>query len=574
MDITEHDIKKLNTYENFLSWTSTWDFKKFINCKNRIIGLFTGNQRGKTAGCAYQYVMRIMGIHPVPEKNVLYFECPNDHTFNIETRPLDNICPECSEKIRIHKRKSKAFRFCSETLPNEKGDTGVDGSSAETKNTVYPEFKKWLPSHLIKKDITFRNPAMTVTDPNAGQMFGDLEYRSEDIIVEFVSYNQSTQSTAGVQRMSIWCDEEPPSDFYKEQLPRLLAENGDLIISLTPANYISWTYDEIFEKAKVYYRSTAICKFLSTPDNRIEKIEHTDSPLDIAVIQAATDDNPTLDKDVIEEMFSNYDDPDDIAIRRYGIFKQVSGRIFKDFEYSTHMIAKDKYFPDGIPHNWVHARGIDYHPQTPWAFVAISLSPTNEAFVWGELNISPEKYTTREIAREIALMGNDYKFKLDLIDPLAEGTKKDTITILDDLNRVFHEYKRENIGTGGYWQTWDTKGEKGRDEIRVRLKNAKQVGRPFNNTVIQKGRKTNLPTIWVLNNCKITAQSMRQWRWDEWADPRSRNTKDQKNVPMQKWSHHNMVVEACFKSPAFRSYGGEAHNRRRQPEYFKGRGLR
>jgi phage terminase large subunit-like protein len=522
----------------------------------------------------YQYVLRVLGVHPIPEKNVLYFECPNKHYYSIKTRPEDNVCTECGEKLEIHKRKSRTYRLCAETLPGDKGDTGKEGTSSEIKNTVYPALKTWLPSMLIKKDITFRNPAMIVKDPNAGMEFGDLTYEGGDIIFEFVSYNQSTQSTAGVQRLGCYCDEEPPSDFYKEQLPRLLQENGDFIIGLTPASYISWTYDEIFEKASIYYRSKVIVDYLAKEGQTVKQIEKTDFNLDIAVLQAATDDNPTLDLDVIDEMFKHYDDPDDIAIRRYGIFKQVSGRIFKDFEYSTHFINGEKYFPDGIPRDgWVHARGIDYHPQTPWASSSMSLSPTDEAFVWIDFNPSPEKLTTKEIAKEVALMGKDYKFTLNIIDPLVKATSDGGVTTLDDFNGAFYEYKQENIGTGGYWQVWDTKGEKGRDAIRTRLKNSSKVGKPFNNKVVKDGRTQYLPTLWILGNCKNTAQSMRQWRWEEWADPKSRNTKDAKNKPMQKWSHFCMVIEAIFKEPAFRardtSYRPPAP---RQHNYFKGRG--
>ena len=565
----EQDYKQLNTFENFFSWQSTWDFLKFVHCEHRVIGYFTGNQRGKTGGTAYQYVMRILGMHPVAKKNVLYFECEEGHMFSPTQRPEDGICPKCGKELRIHRRKSKAFRFCSETLPNDKETTGEDGASAETKNTVYPEFKKWLPDCLIQKDITFRNATMTVKDPFAGTEFGDEYYSGDDIVVEFVSYNQSTQATAGVQRMSIWCDEEPPSDFYKEQLPRLLAEDGDIIISLTPANYISWTYDEVFEKAAVYYRSKAICEYLSTSTDRVEQVQHTDSLLDIAVIQAATDDNPTLSIEVIEEMFTHYDDPDDIAIRRYGIFKQVSGRIFKDFDYHIHYVDDEEYFPDGIPYAWRHGRGIDYHPQTPWAYGSISLSPTNEAFIWGELSLSPEKYTTAEIMHEVALRSGDYNFALNLIDPLSETIKKDSISVLDDVNKEFQELKKEGLCTGGYWSTWDTKGEKGRDEIKKRLKNSKLCSKPFNNMVIQKGLRVYLPTIWILKPNKISAKSMRQWRWEEWSDPKSRNTKDAKNAPMQKFSHQNMVWEALLKNPAFKPKVERVSQPKKAPSYFK-----
>jgi len=574
MELSETDIKHINAMENFLSWEVTDVFKRFINSRNRVIGVFSGNQLGKTNMAMYQYVLRVLGWHPVPEKNILFFECTNDHKYNIKTVPKDAICPECNGKISIHKRQSRTYRLCAENLPNDKADTGKDGGSAETKNTVYPALKKWLPPFLIKKDITARNPAMSVHDPNRGMVFDGKEYQGADIIFEFVSYNQSVQSTAGVQRCGCYFDEEPPSEFYKEQPPRLLAENGDIIIGLTPASYISWTYDEIFEKAKVYYRSQAICDYLSKEDGYIVKrIEHTNSTLDIAVIQAATDDNPTLKAEVIEEMFSHYDDPDDVAIRRYGIFKQVSGRIFKDFEYATHFIDGDKYFPDGIPHDtWTHARGIDYHSQTPWACAIASISPTNEVFVWGEMNPSPEKMTTREIARELAVMGKDYKFILNLIDPFAKATSKDNVTVLDDLNRAFYDLKVENIGIGGYWQAWDTKGEKGRDAIRERLKNSKIVGKPFNNAMVKNGQKINLPTIWILNNCKLMAQSMRQWRWEEWADSRSRSQKDAKNKPMQKWSHMCMVVEAILKESAFRPNSNNRTSGHKNYGYFQNRG--
>lgn len=608
MILTDKDAKQLNALAGLMSWEPTWAFRKYLTLPHKVIGLFTGNQSMKTSSTAYQYVLRVMGRHPVPEKNVLYFECASrycknghrtvgmpksrkcpecdekilkfsSHKYSIKSRPEDNVCTECGERITIHKRNSRVFRFASEVCPNESGDTGEDGASAETRNTQYPEFKKWLPAFLIKKDITARVSNLILHDPNAGKVFGAYEdgtpmvHDGADIVVEFVSYNMSAQATAGVQRMSIWEDEEAPYEFHSEQGPRLLAENGDLIITLTPANFITWTYDEIFEKANVYYRTEAICKFLSTGSNKVEQIEHTDSEHDIAVIQAATDDNPTLDEEVIERMFMNESDPDRLAIRRYGIFRQVSGRIFKDFDFQTHIINGESLFPEGLPSKWVHARGIDFHPKTPWANGFMALSPDNEAFIYDELTISPEKYTTKEIAKENALMGGDYEYTLNLVDPLAQATAKDTITVLDDINREFYDLKDDGIGRGGYWQTWDTKGEKGRDEIRMRLKNAKRVGKPFSNKVIEDGKEVTLPTLWVLNHCKTAQQCLKQWRWAEWAKASDRSSKDDKNTPQQKFSHMNMVWEAIFKSPAFRpraiSHGRDRPQRKQR--YFQGR---
>lgn len=550
-DLSDLQKKNLNDFANFVKFKKTWAFLRLINSRSKVTALFTGNQFGKTAGVAYQYVMRILGIHPVIIKNVDYFECSNPEC---EDKPVyrvfeaPKICPCCNSVIQIHKRVSRVFRFCSETLPGQSGSVVVDGESAEVKNTQYPAFKKWLPDFLIKKDTTFRSPTMLIKDP-----FG-----YGDIIIEYVSYNQTIQSTAGTQRLSVWYDEEPDIEFRREQIPRLLAENGDEIFSVTPANYITWMYDDIFEKAQFIHRTKTICDFLNEKeDEHYESFEQTLSKKSITVIQAATDDNPTLSKEAIDALFDNIDDEDSLAIRRYGIFKQVSGKIFKNFAVKTHVINENHYFPKGLPHFWVHARGIDYHPQTPWAFGAIALSPFNEAFIYAELNRSPEKYQTEELAEMISNVCGDYEYRLSLIDPLAEAHSRveggKSVTVRDDLNNVFYTLEKAGLSSHGFFRTWDTKGQRGRDEIRKRLKNASTVGRPFNNKVIdENGQTFYLPTLWIFSRCEQSIKSLKQWRWQEYADSKSVQIKEAKNQPEQRWSHFNMVWEAIFKNPHFK----------------------
>ena len=515
----------------------------------------------KTSATAFQYVLRILGVHPIPDKNVLYFECasracnnghrfkipPADmfcpkcnediskfsgHKFTLQFKPKDDVCPYCKTAVSEHIRGSRIFRFASETLPSDKESVSLDGQSAEIKNSQYPEFKKWLPKFLIKRDITFRNPSMAVIDPHG----------RGDIIVELVSYSQTVQQGAGVQRLSCWEDEQSPQAFHNEQLPRLLAEDGDLIISLTPADKMTYLFDEVYEKAAIYYRTPIIADVCKRP-----QIERTQSPLSIAVIQAATDDNPTLDKRVIERMFENYDDPDVIAARRYGIFHQSTGRIH-EFDYSVHFIDVAKYFPDpfGIPHGWLHARMEDYHESVNLAIVWIALSQDDEAFVYCEWNPSPEKFVTYEVARKISQFSRDYRYDLNLIDPLANKTQSNTgLTVIDDMNRFMKEFQKEGIGCGGYWDPWDTKSTRGRDEVRKRLKNAKQCGKPFNNLHQVDGLMKRLPTLWIANNCKLVARSISQWR------------KDDKGEPEQRYSHFNVCIEAIFKDSRFRARRGD-----------------
>jgi len=577
--LTPQEVDQLNQFASLLSFQKTWDFQKFMLLPHKVVAAFTGNQRGKTAHFAVNYVYRVLGWHPVPQKNVLYFECPNalekDHLwqcvrledgsllkrnkkgfFNYKTLPQGQKCPVCKADIQIHKRKTTIFRFASETLPGQKETGGGDADqSSEVKNTVYPEFKKWLPSFLIKKDITARNTAMTLHNPMRGWEWGKLQYDGPDIVVEFVSYSQSVQAGAGVQRLSVWCDEEPPMPFWEEQAARLLAEDGDLLLSLTPANKMSYTYDEVFERAKLYVRTPAICEFLTKNlKESVKQIEWTESERDIAVIQAATDDNPTLKKETINSTFM-WDDEDTIATRRYGIHRQSSGRIFPTMDFRVHLIDFKTYFKDGaVPQEWCHARMIDFHERNPWACVWIAMSSQNEAFVYREWAPSPMKWVNLSIAQEMAYMsGKKQRFSVDLIDPLAAKIQTNSgISVVQDLNTAFQALRKTGDCTGANWESWDTKGLKGRDEIRKRCANSVKVGKPFNNEILKDGARMFLPTIWISNDCRETARSLKHWRYEDWAEARDVVSKDRKETPTEKYSHFCTALEAVFKDIRFR----------------------
>jgi hypothetical protein len=67
---------------------------------------------------------------------------------------------------------------------------------------------------------------------------------------------------------------------------------------------------------------------------------------------------------------------------------------------------------------------------------------------------------------------------------------------------------------------------------------------------------------------------MNKWAWEQWSDPKSHLTKDDKNTPQQKHSHMNMVWEALLKHPLFRPKSGYVHREQDvAAQYFKtGRG--
>lgn len=550
---SEDDIRALNDFGGFLEFMPTQVFHWLINCPCKIIALFTGNQFGKNETCIMDYYLRVWGKHPQKHKNIL----PDD--------------------------KVRTIRFASENLPGE-------AEGEEVKNTQYPVLKRRFNPTWIIKDITARKTVVQVQPQTLRILQNGEKCLTKPVNFEFVSYGQTAQSQAGVQRKSVYIDESAPKNFFDEQIPRLLAADGDLILSYTPVpGNMGWEFDELYERARMIYRTAHVRNRIKERTGEIvPEIEITNSKDDIAVIMAATDDNPVYAKlaeekskrvgknitveNYITEMLGLISDEDVIDARRYGLFRQLSGKIFKPFDERIHKISYEKYFPGGVPYEWKHFRGIDWHESNNWACGWVAVSPQDEIFVYNEFNPSPEKMITLEIARVIINRSKDYKYDLNLIDPLASKIQPNTgLSSLEDLNRIFSAFKREGIGTGGWWQSWDTKSQKGRDEIRKRLQNAVMCGVPFNNEVKKDGITKRLPTIWICDTCPITVASLKNWKREEWADRASLVTKDEKEKPQQRWSHFCTMLEGLMKRPEVFQARFHTHSINRPPkEYFRG----
>lgn len=495
-------VDKLDKWRGVMSFRKSAHMQKICTLPHKIIGVFAGNQGGKTANAAFSYVMRIIGQHPIEDKN----------------------------------RLSKNIRCLSSSLPES-------SDAEEQDNTQYLELKKMLPAELIIKDITARSKTMTVASPIHGKSY-----------FEFMSTKQELQDTGKVQRDSLWEDEEPPKPYREESRRRLLTRGGDEIITLTPINGLSYLYDDVWNKKSYIWRSDAIVDALRMPKE--ENIVGGDP--NIACVQIATDDNPIMTKEMVDMNFAS-EDADEILVRRYGVFKQIAGRVHKAFNDSIHVIDYNRYFPNNIPYGWTHARGIDYHEsRIPWSCGWLSISPDDEWFVWQEFHPAidgPRAMNTWEIAKSIVRKSGDLYFIANLIDPLANKKQANTLfSVTDDLNRYFDQFRNEHgMGTPAFWEGWDTKDTKGFNEIKARMKNSLEVKRPFNNKFREHGEERTLPTIWFCNVPNFI-RSIKLWSYEEWATPQSRAVNDPKSKRQEKNSHDNMVLEAWAKDPRLRNF--------------------
>lgn len=510
--------QELSKFDGLLKFKKTEQLNVFLQLYHKVIAFFSGNRGGKTSTVAVGYWLRVLGLHPLAEKN--------------------RLC--------------RKIRCMSSSLPETEDPEQED-------NAQYIELKKIIPKEFIISDITARKKTLVVKSPNPLNKKGQT-------VFEFRSSKQELQDLGKISLSSVWHDEETPQVIREECKMRLGEEKGDEIFTLTPINYLSYCHDSIWDVASFIYRTKIIADKFNLP-----QVEHKrGGDKNIACIQMATDDNPMLDEESLSIMFDGIVDPDELAIRRYGVFKAISGRVHKAYDPSACYLSYDKYFPGGVPENWLHCRGIDYHEsRLPWSIGWMSCSPEDEWFLWKEFHPAidgPNAYTTHEICKAMARKSLDYQYDVNLIDPLAAKKQANTgFSVIDDMNRHFDSLRQqEGLGKPTYWQSWDTKGTGGRDEVAMRFKNAVRCGVPFNNLekkktgrlvysdklkrlVPRSGLQTHLPTLWIMDTCPKFHNSIMKWRFGEWATMTSKAVHDANTKPQEKFSHDCMVLECLAK---------------------------
>jgi hypothetical protein len=121
---------------------------------------------------------------------------------------------------------------------------------------------------------------------------------------------------------------------------------------------------------------------------------------------------------------------------------------------------------------------------------------------------------------------------------------------------------------------WDTKGNRGREEFKLRLTNSLRVGVPFNNLVIENGVARRLPTIWLASDCRHVIEGMKNWRMEDYASREMLSKNDPKEKPQQKWSHFCIGVESMLKIPqiTMARWGTGSTQPQRPRHYMTGRG--
>lgn len=457
--------------------------ERYLSSESQTRAIIKGNQGGGTTTAAYDAVLRVLEVHPVEKRNKL----------------------------------EKPIRFVSKVLPKSDGDE---------ENQQYVEFKKLFPPELIVKDVTARSSIMTVRRPSG-----------VELKVEYMSSKQDIDAFMSVQRSALYQDEEIDRIKFDENQMRLLKEGGDTTICLTPVKGLDWTFDRIWLRAGKVYRSKTICKKYGLPPE-----EYPNPGADIEIFCWATDDNPVMDPLSIERIFDDIDDPDELAMRRYGVFRQVSGRVYKSFTKQVHVVPADKIFDASLFRTYWQFRLIDFHPQKPWYCNWVAINRTHEWFVWLEYKAHHDQCTDidlRDAIKSKSLVEeDDLNNRCTLIDPLSQVKQGNTgFSVFEDIT----------IGEDGLRRVTpaDTKNEQGRMNIRTRLKNSLKCGVPGNNRT-KDGTDPRygdyLPTLWILDCCPETIEHLQSWRYVDWKHEHVKAVRTTKKVS-EKYSDYCRNLE-------------------------------
>jgi len=465
-------------YQGLLEFKPHPTVLEYISSLANIRSIFKGNQGGGTSAAMYDAAMRLMQIHPVAKRNVL----------------------------------NKPIRMVSKVKP---------GSDDDEENQQYVELKRMLPSEFIKKDVTARSSIMTVRNPLSGA----------DNKVEFMSSGQELDAFMSVQRSALYQDEEIERIKWDESQIRLLREGGDSTISLTPVRGMDWTFDSIWSRADRIFRSALVSEMSGLPQR-----EETGKTFGIEAFCWASDDNPVMEAATLERIFSGIDDPDDLLMRRYAIFRQVSGRIYKSFDRQVHIKKHEEVFDTGLFQTYWHYRIIDYHQAKPWFVSYVAISPRNEWFVWNEMIAKHDLRHTLDLRDDIKAASivdeDDVLNRMTLIDPLAKVKQPNTgFSVFDDLRMGELGLRRLTPA--------DTVNTQGRMNIKMRLKNATMCGIPGNNLsrspVSDSRYGPYLPTIWFLDTCPGHVEHFNSWRYIDYKQENVKATKTVKRES-QKYS--------------------------------------
>lgn len=158
--------------------------------------------------------------------------------------------------------------------------------------------------------------------------------------IELMSQEQEFAQFQGADRHRVHFDEEPKHDhgrkIWRECAARVAEYDGEMVLTMTPLEGMSWVYDDIYLPAT----------------------EGT-NPL-WTVVTMSTLENPHVDPAGMKRFFATLSgSPEELAARQHGQFVALEGQVFKFWDPSRHVIDPLDALPPVGPQRRFTVVGID-----------------------------------------------------------------------------------------------------------------------------------------------------------------------------------------------------------------------
>lgn len=222
-------------------------------------------------------------------------------------------------------------------------------------------------------------------------------------ITYLMSAEQDDVVFEGIKLDHAWLDEPSRRSIYIALLRGLMMRQGHIWYSCTPLAE-PWLYEEIF----------------------LPGVSGKDK--DIGVFEGATDENIYLTEEAKNEFFSRLTE-EEIEARRFGKFRHLAGRVFKEYKPENNRIE-----PFDVPYHWPVWVAIDPHKNKPHMVVYIAVGPDNTKYVCNEIYV---KCTIGELAKYILEINEQY----NVVNVLADTSIQE-----DGWERVSARELLENEG--------------------------------------------------------------------------------------------------------------------------------
>lgn len=298
---------------------------------------------------------------------------------------------------------------------------------------------------------------------------------------QFMTYEQDPKRMGGATLDRVHYDEEPPLAVRNENLIRVMKTGGDEILTMTPLEGFTWTYEDIYEYIMKDGKEVA---------------EGVYAAIDKAMVMVDIEDNPAITKENREKTLAEYA-PDERKARKTGQFIPLEGIIYKQFDPMVNVIEQGE-----ISENWNVVVGIDPGHRHECGVVWCGLDDRDNMIIFEEFK---ESWT---LIRDVCDIIHSMNAEMGLhpiyyvIDPHARNRnqqtgRSDQMEFADNgINPILGQ---DDVKTGI-------------DVIKTRLHEER---------------------LWIYDNCVNIQREFKTYRWK----PKSRTDEDGKPIPVKRNDH-------------------------------------